>query len=304
MLKNLIRLSLFATLVYTSSCHSGETKQEPVDKGIFTIADSAAAADSAKAAGSARADDYDANAEVQETDPSFINYPVNGYSDDSTISKYPATVLTTGQFHGDEVRKEDLNRNWYGIFQNSNGYYLDTTRIVTKRVQDPVLDEEEGKLTGWEVNTTNKDTSVLLFSGVNGLGKHPIKQVSLNKKHIWPGESETFTYNGITYTLYATGNKHKDKPDNEYYIVTSYRLFIKATINGTERTQMLVASREFDDRMTEVDFVGDIDGDNMPDLIINTSYHYNVTIPTLYLSKPAGSNEVLKLMGWHLSVGC
>jgi hypothetical protein len=32
----------------------------------------------------------------------------------------------------------------------------------------------------------------------------------------------------------------------------------------------------------------------MPDLIINTSYHYNVTIPTLYLSKPAGSNEVLK----------
>lgn len=300
MLKNLIR---FTFLTYSFiSCNSEDTKQEPVSKDIIALADSTSTADSAMAAAGVKADEYYANADVQEADSNFTNYPVNGFGADSTTAKYPATILTTGQFHEDEVSKGDAGRSWYGIFQNSDGYYIDATRIVTKRVQDPV--DDEGTLNGWEVKTTNSDTSLLLFAGVNGIDKHSIKPVSLSKEHIWPGESVTYTYNGITYTLYATGNKHKEKPDEEYYIVTSYRLFIKATINGTERTQMLVASREFDDRMTEVLFVGDIDGDNIPDLIIDSSYHYNVTIPTLYLSKPAGSKEVFKLMGWHLSVGC
>jgi hypothetical protein len=91
---------------------------------------------------------------------------------------------------------------------------------------------------------------------------------------------------------------------SNFYLVSNYRLFIKATINGTERNQMLVSSRAFDDAMIEILFAGDIDGDNIPDLIINTSYHYNAIVPTLYLSKPAGDKEILKVMGWHVSVGC
>jgi hypothetical protein len=303
MLKNIIRLPLFATITYAFiSCNSGEAKQDPVSKDIIALADSAAAADSAMPAGSVKADEYYANADGQEADSSFTNYPLDGFSENAASPKHPATILTTGQFHEDEVRKEDAGRSWYGIFQNSNGYYIDTTRIVTKKVQDPV--DDEGTLNGWEVKTTNGDTSLLLFAGVNGLEKRQIKEVSLRKKEILPGESVTYTYNGITYTLYATGNKYKEKPESDYYIVNSYRLFIKATINGTERTQLLVSSRGFDDAMIDIIFAGDIDGDNIPDLIINTSYHYNATVPTLYLSKPADSKEVFKLMGWHVSVGC
>lgn len=304
MLKNIIRLTLFFTITYTlSACNSGEEKQKTVGKDTFAPAGSMAAADSALPAGSVKADEYYANADGYD-DPHFPNYPVTGYDDDSTVKNNPATILTTGTFHEDEVSKEDSSRNWYGIFKSSNGYYIDTTRIVTKRVVDPIADDEEGKITGWDVKTTNSDTSLLLFAGVNGLKKHQIKPVSLSKKIIWPGDSVTYTYNGIIYTLYATGNKYKEKPDSDDYSVASYRLFIKVIINGTERTQMLVASRSFDDQMTGIMFAGDIDGDNIPDLIINTSYDYNAFIPTLYLSRYAGSNEVLKLMGWHISVGC
>jgi hypothetical protein len=292
MLKNLIRLTVFACLI---SCNSEEVKQEPVSKDVFALADSMAVADSAKAAESAQAP-------MPEEDPNIANYPLNGYGDDSTMAKYPATILTTGQFHEDEVSREDSSRSWYGIFQNKDGYYIDATRIIAKRVQDPV--DDEGTMNGWEVKTTNSDTSLLLFAGVNDLQKHKIKPVSFSKNIVWPGESVTYIYNGITYTLYATGNKQKERPDNEYYIVNNYRLFIKATINGIERNQLLVSSRAFDDAMIEILFGGDIDGDNIPDLIINTSYHYNVTAPALYLSKPAGSKDVFKLMGWHVSVGC
>lgn len=299
MLKNIIRLTLFASLI---SCQSGKPKQEPVGKDIFAMADSMTAADGANAAANVKADEYYTNADVQEADPNFINYPLDGFSNDSAAAKYPATILTTGQFHQDEVSKEDAKRNWYGIFQNSNGYYIDTTRIVTKRVEDPV--DEEGSLNGWDVKTTNSDSSLLLFAGVNGINKHPIKPVSLSKNEILPGESVTYTYNGITYTLYATGNKQKERPDSENYIVNSYRLFIKTTINGTERTQLLVSNSSFDDAMIKILFAGDIDGDNIPDLIIDVSYHYNATAPALYLSKAADSKDVFKLMGWHVSVGC
>jgi hypothetical protein len=288
MLKNLIPLTLIISFL---SCKSKELKNEPknkpVKKEVFAPADSMAVEDNAK------------TDSIQE-DPNFQNYPLS--FDDSALAKYPATILTTGEFHEDEVSREDAGRNWYGIFQNRNGYYVDSTRILTKRVQDPV--DDEGTLNGWEVKTTNRDTSLLLFAGVSGLGKRAIKEVNLRKKEILPGESVTYTYNDITYTLYATGNKYKEKPGSDYYIVKNYRLFIKATINGSERTQLLVACGGFDDAMVEIIFTGDIDGDNIPDLVINTSYHYNAIVPTLYLSKPADSNEVFKLMGWHVSVDC
>jgi hypothetical protein len=302
MFKNLIRLTLCASLTYTLvSCKSGKSKQEPVNKEIFAMADSAATDDSTMPAWSVKADDYYANAEDQD-DRDFINYPSAGF-EDTTVTQYPATILTTGLFHDDEVHNAHRNRSWYAIFQNSNGYYVDTARVVIKRAHDPLADEEDGKLTGWQVNTANSDTSILLFAGVSGLEKRQIKEVNLRKKEIQAGESITYSNNGITYTLYATGTKVQEEPGAPV-TVHNYRLFIKATINGTERTQMLVAAREFDDSMTRIIFAGDIDGDNIPDLIIDTSYHYNATIPTLYLSKPAGSREVLKVMGWHVSVGC
>lgn len=265
------------------------------------MADSAAAADSAMPAGSVKADEYYANAEGHD-DLNFINYPSAGF-DDTTVTQYPAAILTTGLFHNEEVYSTHRNRSWYAIFQNSNGYYVDTARVVIKRAHDPIADDEGGKATGWQVNTANSDTSILLFAGVNGLEKRQIKEVDLHKKVIQAGESVTYTYNGITYTLYATGAKEQEEPGAPV-TTYNYRLFIKATINGTERIQILVAARDFDDRMTGIIFAGDIDGDNIPDLIINTSSHYNATIPALYLSKPAGSKEVLKLMGWHVSVGC
>ena len=297
MIKNLIRLTLITSLI---SCNSGKPKNEPVGKDIFAVADSAAAPDSAMPAGSVKADEYYENA---QEDLGFKDYPLTSFDDDSTVRQYPATILTTGLFHNEEVHNDDSRRSWYGIFQNADGYYIDTARVVIKRAMDPIADDKGGKITGWQVQTANSDTSLLLFAGVNGLEKRQIKDISLRKKEIQPGDSVTYVYNGITYTLFATGDKVQEEPGAPV-TVSNYRLFIKAIINGTERIQMLVAARGFDDRMTGIMFAGDIDGDNIPDLIINTSNHYNVTAPALYLSKPAGGNDVLKLMGWHVSVGC
>jgi hypothetical protein len=230
--------------------------------------------------------------EAHSADSVFSSYPID------TI--YPARILTAEEaFHEDEVDKRDRGRSWYGLFMNKEGYYLDSTRIITKRVEDPT--GEDGNLNGWEVKTSNSDTSMLLISGVDGLSKRKIVPVNIDRLEMFPGKSTTFSYNGITYTLYATGNKG---PGGDNYIVTSYRLFIKATINGMQRQQLLVAEPAFNDAITTILFAGDIDGDGFPDFIIDTISHYNGARPTLYLSKPAGGTQLLKVMGWHVSLGC
>ena len=274
----MFRLPVYPIMVcFLFSCHSNAAKKPSIEatyaneKGLDTSV---------------------AIIEARSADSVFSSYPID------TI--YPARILTSGgAFHEEEVDKTDAGRGWYGLFMNNEGYYLDSTRIVTKRVEDPT--GEEGSLTGWEVKTSNSDTSMLLISGVNGLSKRKIVPGTLGKREIFPGESTTFSYNGITYTLYATGNKG---PGGDNYIITSYRLFIKATINGKQRQQLLVAQRAFDDAITTILFAGDIDGDGIPDFIIDTTNHYNGYRPTLYLSKPAGGTQLLKVMGWHVSVGC
>lgn len=242
--------------------------------------------------------------ETAEIEPNFRNFPLD-FNNDTAYLNNPARILTTGEgFHSDEVHPDDAGRSWYGIFMNIDGYYLDSTRILTKRVEDPLGEEKEGEYTGWQVKTTNPDTSLLLISGTVGLSKRKIVPVAIQKKEVLPGESTTFSYNGNAYTLYATGNRTEKSPDGIFHSAINYRLFIKATINGTERKQLLAAYSRFDDAMVEILFAGDIDGDAIPDLILNTSYHYNAIVPTLYLSKPASGGNLLKVMGWHVSVGC
>lgn len=288
MFNNLIRLSAYPILVCTIvSCNSRNVKPVALAKADTVVA---------------RPDTPKAGNDEWTIDPGFQNYPLD-FNNDSADYNYPAHILTTGSFHEDEVSYEDTARSWYGIFRNSAGYYLDSTRITAKKVKDEVVDEA-GQITGWKVKTKNKDTSLLLIAGIDGFTKRALKPVAISKKEILPGESTTFSYNGVVYTLYATGDKKKESPDSEYYLVKNYRLFIRATINGAERTTMLAASRVFDDAMVEILFAGDLDGDNIPDLILNTSYHYNAIVPTLYLSKPTGDKQLLKLMGWHVSVGC
>lgn len=90
----------------------------------------------------------------------------------------------------------------------------------------------------------------------------------------------------------------------EWFEVWNYKLYLTAEIKGQKRKSLLVAQPNFDDQMINLIFAGDIDGDGILDLIIDTSRHYNVTSPTIYLSKPAGNEEVVKPIGGHTSVGC
>ena len=228
--------------------------------------------------------------------------PAAGDSSSSFGSRFSARVLTVGTFHHDEVEDNAGRLNWFGLFRDKEGYYLKRTEIKTIKVHDPVLDDENEK-TGWRVTTNNKDSCIILIELLPYLADRAVQSVNLSKKHIFPGDTLAFTYLRIDYTIFSTGDKKQNTQQQEGNNISNYKLYLQAVIEGENRKSLLVAHPNFDDQMVTFIFAGDIDGDSILDLIIDTSRHYNVTSPTLYLSRPADKKEVVKPAGTHNSVG-
>jgi len=115
-----------------------------------------------------------------------------------------------------------------------------------------------------------------------------------------------FSYqtNNIEYTLSATADEYNPlNKDNLFFNPKNYNLFLEKNTNGVITKQLLLFERYFDDQMIQILFIGDIDGDTIPDVLIDSSNHYNQTTPTLYLSKEAKEKEILKIVSLHNSVG-
>ncbi len=231
----------------------------------------------------------------------IIKYNDTEFPIDSTFT---TKVLTVGVFHGDEVLENADRETWFGLFQGKQGFYIAETKLKTKRVNDAIIDENEEDKTGWEVQTVNKDTSIILIEKLSFLTPRNVQQVVLSKEQVFPDDTLRITYLGIDYKIFATGSKKKLQNEPDWFEVWNYKLYLTAIINGKAHKSLLVAQPNFDGQMIELIFAGDIDGDGVLDLIIDTSNHYNVTSPTIYLSKPAKNGEIVKPIGGHTSVGC
>ena len=236
-----------------------------------------------------------------------LEFPLIELSNDAKKNNnyFPGKILTTGHFHNEEVWPNAENENWFGIFRNKNGYYISQTKITVNREHDGIVDAENSEVeTGWEIKTENKDTSILLVSGLNHIQNHRINEIKLKDKIIFPGDSIKIEYKGNLYNIYATGIKFQPYESSNDYAICNYKLFLKAKINGVEKSQLLVSSPRNDDALANILFIGDIDGDGLLDIIIDTTNHYNVERPTLYLSNPGDNEVLLKIVGIHVTYGC
>lgn len=212
-------------------------------------------------------------------------------------------ILPTGTFHSDEVWDGADRLEWYDLFKNKMGFYLSKTKIKTIHVQDFIDDDSNAK-TGWEVAALHKDSCLLLINAPQFLSEHPVHPATLYKDQIFPGDTVLFNYFGINYKLFAAGGRHEIKEHPEWPTVWNYKLYMQSTKKGSLINELLVASPSFDDEMVNILFAGDIDGDDIPDLIIDVSNDYNASVPALYLSRPANEGHILKVVAGHTSVGC
>lgn len=171
---------------------------------------------------------------------------------------------------------------------------LQDTKTKIKRAVYPEGTEDEGN-TGLFISSTAKG-GMLLISGLNAPNKH-IDTVNLKRKIFYPGQKETFDYKGVTYTIYATGHQKADIEKG----YDNYKLFLTANVKGQVFNQLL-ASEATDFGSTDdaeilsdfsVLFIGDIDGDNIPDILIEEMGNF-FGASSLYLSSIAGDKAVYK----------
>lgn len=222
-----------------------------------------------------------------------------------TVRSYEDTakILTAGQFHEDEVWPGAEKENWLGLFRGEAGFFLANPAVVISRIKDDLLDME-GDTTGWLVSTENLQEPLILIAGLTFLKEGMVEEIELPKQEIFPGDTVKFNMNGNRYSLHAIGVKTRAEYNPDEYEVSGYKLYLTTTTGRESFSQLLVSHSGFDGAMVTLLFAGDIDDDDLPDLILNTSNHYNVSNPTLFLSRPAKQGSVLKVMGQHRTVGC
>ena len=231
------------------------------------------------------------------------------YREDTTLtgrfpddSIFTHRVLTTGVFHNREVDESAEEIEWYGLFHSMEGYYLKKTEITIKSVKDESGDLADEK-TGWEVSTDQEDSCLILIENISILRERHVVEAAL-PEIIYPGDTVEFEYLEMVYKLVATGEKKLLQENPDWYEVWNYKLYLISNINGEAKESLLVSIPNFDDTMVKIIFGGDIDGDEILDLIIDTSDNYLEISPTLYLSKPAVGKEILRPVGKHSSADC
>lgn len=234
---------------------------------------------------------------ISEAPADTIHYDYTTFPTDSQLS---LKVLREGEFHHDEVWEDAGKMAWMGLFRGDAGYYLSATQIRTKRVNDAILDNENEK-TGWQVTAQHEDSCLLLVEALPYLSERTVPSASLPSDIILPGDTLHLSFLGKDYYIFATGGKEK-VDDSDWYNVWNYKLYIETNAKANSRS-LLVAQPNFDDAMIMLLFAGDIDGDGILDLIIDTSRHYNMEQPTLYLSGHVPEREVVIPAGSHRREG-
>jgi hypothetical protein len=175
------------------------------------------------------------------------------------------------------------NPEFIGLFAENEKFYLKPT----------IVDFEEG-INDCTLDSTitlapKDDHCIFLFSYFTGYNTVPIEAVEGGKAiEMTPGKSFHFkyNYNDIDYILQADGEIDGSNINN-------YTLSFCKTDCQTE--QILVAYELIESTVVQILFIGDLDGDGEPDIILDAPTNYENKRIMLFLFSTKQENELLHL---------
>lgn len=207
-----------------------------------------------------------------------------------------------GTFHQGEAVARHGER-WLALRVQADDARLDTTRLRVKTVFDELLDAE-GQATGSEVGSDKAD--VLTYLRGTGLQAGPVARARIE---------DTAGDSGLVAQTLTLGDKAYRLATRCEAVVPEGGFMCEVALIEGERIQALVrmTAQQMegrpglmlgDDATPHLIFAGDLDRDGKLDLIFDTTDHYNLSRPVLFLSGAAEGDELLHAVAEHNAVGC
>lgn|SRR5262245_36368434 len=212
-------------------------------------------------------------------------------------------LLRPGQYHGKEVTGISGER-WLALVHDAAG--RDRLAPVTLRV-DTVRDElvdADGPPTGKRVSAAPGGEIVVLLAGIPELRPRSVTTLAIDRE-ITPSEPARLALRGGVYQLtLECGIPAHGVGSEQVACSLVVRRANWAQVLRTYDAQFVDGAfvAVGDDAQPKLLWAGDLNGDGALDLLLDLSDHYNVSRPTLFLSRRHGA--LLESVAMHQSVGC
>lgn len=224
----------------------------------------------------------------------------------SAVAAGPQLALPGEGFHGDEVPARN-GETWWALVVDGGSARLQSSVVAVKAVEDPILDEA-GQTSGRSVAVPGLQPLVLL-RGLPALKAGPVPQaLALSEaRPLAPDEKIALVLGERRWTL---SNRCRRVDGDSNSADPRPHLDCTIVLDDGNRAQELAPGgqsyiEEGEPPSTEASllFAGDLDGDGQVDLLIDTSDHYNLDRPTLFLSGGRKDGQLKQVAQQELT-GC
>ena len=180
---------------------------------------------------------------------------------------------------GDEYLDADLPRNpegiWWVLHQPAAGTALESLNIRVTRFSDLCGDGQAKQQRGRSVSVPDAENAILLLRGAVGLSTGSVRTAFLTDGVSGGADSVTTRWNDDSVVV--------------RHLVESYRYNVEMTVGS--RTLPLHSDEWQGDGQWMVRWIGDLNRDGWPDVLLDASHKYSVYTTRLFLSA-AGKDGV------------
>jgi len=220
-------------------------------------------------------------------------------------------LIRPGLFHGDEINADADTHDWFGLYATADGFELAETRVTVRPVFDPMADLP-GEATGLLVTANSDDEPLILVRGVPGMIGGPVETAIASPDALEVGDSRSLADGPDGwYALAAFGTAEPSehlygRPQVREYELRLYHhppLSLGAAPEAPS-SQALVSFDALDDSRPQLIWAGDLDGDGKLDLLLDATFHYNVSDYTLWTSRGASGDALVEQVASFAISGC
>ena len=207
-------------------------------------------------------------------------------------------ILYVGDYMKGEIDIKLMSNEWWGVFENNKHSFIKKVEVKLEKIEPDIQYDWE-----YRVSVENEKKCIFLVTGLNLSYKtfnHFTNQDVIR-------DSEVYTFEFGPYHTFISS-----EIESLSYIGdvtrTDYSVFLNYERQDTLKKQQLFIFPSYDSSLyLSLIWAGDLDNDGKTDFLINIP-----TLPNndlgfssgLFLSSKAETNELVKLVAFHIKRGC